>query len=430
MSTDVPAGDPAPHVLVVVENVALGIDIRVRKQVRDLLDAGYRVSVITRSAPENEEYRRLAGLRVHDYPSPAEPRGLLGYVREYGVSLAWATAHSLRVRLRGPVDVLQLCQPPDVYFPLARLLQLLGAAVVVDQRDLMPELLGKRVERSLPVVAAVLRWLERRTQRVAEETICVNDYLRDRLVGAGGRPERVTIVRNGPVLARVRAAVPDGSLRGGATHLCCWVGKMGRQDRLDLVVDVVDHVVHQMGVRDVRFVVLGDGECLEEARSAATGRGLDPWLSFPGWLPERDVFTHLATADVGIDASLQQEVSPVKVLEYMAFGVPFVSFDLVETAAIGAGAGVLVPPGDVAALARALVSLLGDPERRAALARTGRERVRDELAWEHQATRYLAVVDRARDRARDRGRRRRDARRPQPAPEATPSGAATGRRGA
>jgi glycosyltransferase involved in cell wall biosynthesis len=157
-----------------------------------------------------------------------------------------------------------------------------------------------------------------------------------------------------------------------------------------------------LGVRDVRVVVLGDGECLDEARRAASARGLDPWVSFPGWVPERDVFAHLATADVGIDASLQEEVSPVKVLEYMAFGVPFAAFDLAETRAIGADAGVLVTPGDVAALARAVVSLLEDPARRATLARAGRGRTRDHLAWEHQATTYVAVVNRARDRARER----------------------------
>ena len=388
------AGPAAPHVLLIVENVPLGIDIRVRKQVRDLLAAGYRVSVVTRSAPENDEYRRMPGLTVLEYPSPREPGSLLGYVREYALSLAWAVVQSGRARRRGRIDVLQVCQPPDVYFPLARLHKLLGAAVVVDQRDLMPELLATREERPGGAVAAVLRWLERRTQRVADETICVNDYLVERLIGAGARPDRVTIVRNGPVLARVESAVPDPSLKENHPIICCWTGKMGRQDRVDLVLEAVHHVVPELGVTDVGFVLLGDGECLTEARALSSRLGLDPWVSFPGWVPERTVFAHLATADLGIDASLQEEVSPVKVLEYMAFGVPFVSFSLRETRAIGAGAGAMVPAGDVAALARELVSLLGDPDRRAEMARVGRERVSGELAWEQQARRYLAVVDR------------------------------------
>jgi len=390
--------DPTPHVLIVVENLALGIDHRVRKQVPDLLAAGYRVTVITRAAPENHQYRRLEGMTVLEYPSPPEPDSLLGYVREYGVSFAWAAVHVARVRLRDRVDVLHLCQPPDMYFPLAWVVKILGAAVVVDQRDLMPELFATRQERLVRAVTMVLRRLERETQRVADETITVNDYLRERLVGAGADPDRVTIVRNGPVLARVATSRPDESLRAGRRLLCCWTGKMGRQDRVDLVVRAVHHVVHVLGVRDVRFVLLGDGECLNEARALATELELDPWVSLPGWVSESTVFTHLATADLGIDASLQEEVSPVKVLEYMAFGVPFVSFDLRETAAIGAGAGVFAPPGDVPALAGEIVSLLGDPGRRATLARTGRQRVGEELAWERQAQRYVEVVDRVSDR--------------------------------
>nr|WP_281371574.1 glycosyltransferase family 4 protein [Petropleomorpha daqingensis] len=378
----------------------MGIDIRVRKQVRDLLASCYRVSVITRAAPENEEYRRLPGLTVLEYPSPPEPGGLLGYLGEYAVSFAWAAVRSVAARLQGRIDVLQLCQPPDLYFPLAWLHKALGAAVVVDQRDLLPELFAERQQRQVGAVVAALRWCERRSQRVADETICVNEYLEQRLVAAGAR--RVTIVRNGPVLERVGRAVPDRSLRGQHTFLCCWAGKMGRQDRVDLVLRTIAHVVHDLGVKDVRFVLLGDGECLEESRALAAELGLDHWVSLPGWVGENEVFAHLATADVGADASLQEEVSPVKALEYMAFGVPFVAFDLRETRAIGAGASVLVEAGDTAALARELVALLEDPERRSALGRVGQERVRADLAWEHQATRYLAVIDRLAGRTADR----------------------------
>src|SRR4051794_39306374 len=255
----------------------------------------------------------MSRLTVLEYPSPPEPESLAGYLREYAVSFAWAAVHSLAARLRSRIDVLQLCQPPDVYFPLAWVHKLLGAAVVVDQRDLMPELLAMRHERPVRAVITVLRWLERRTQRVADETLCVNDHLEQRLVEAGARQDRVTIVRNGPVLARVRGAAPDESLRTERSFLCCWAGKMGRQDRLDLVLRTIDHVIHDLGVKDIRFALLGDSECLGDARALSSELGLDPWVSLPRWMPESEVFAHLATADLGIDASLQEEVSPVKV---------------------------------------------------------------------------------------------------------------------
>ena len=118
------------------------------------------------------------------------------------------------------------------------------------------------------------------------------------------------------------------------------------------------------------------------------------------------MFRYLATADLGLDASMQEEVSPVKVLEYMAFGVPFVSFDLPETAALVDGAAVLVPPMDVERFATEIAALLDDPARREQLGSFGRRRVVSELSWEAQAVTYLRVIDQANQESL-RGRRAR-----------------------
>jgi glycosyltransferase involved in cell wall biosynthesis len=107
------------------------------------------------------------------------------------------------------------------------------------------------------------------------------------------------------------------------------------------------------------------------------------------------VFSYFATADLGLDASLQVEVSPVKAMEYMAFGLPLVCFDLQETRRIAVDAASFVAPADIDALARTIVALLDDPDARSRLGRVGRERVRDELAWECQTPVYLDAVERA-----------------------------------
>ena len=388
----------AGHLLMVVENLPMGIDHRVRKQVNDLLASGYKVSVVTRRDPANARYRDLPGMTVLEYPPPREPRGKIGYVGEYGASFCWATVLSLAVRLRGRVDVVQFCQPPDIYFPLAWMLRGLGAKVVAEQRDLMPELFAARYDRAGPVTMSVLRWLERRTQRAAHHTLCTNETSRRRMIGAGAAPERVTIVGNGPVLSRVRAAAADPTLRGEHKFLCCWIGMMGRQDHVDLLLRAVAHIVHGLGRTDCGFAVVGDGECLEEARAQSARLGLQSWVEFPGWVPEAQVFKYLAGADLGLDTSLQSEISPVKLLEYMAFGLPFVAFDVGETRVMGRDASVLVPPGDVESYARQVVALLDDAARRSELGEIGCERLRSDLAWEQQSVAYLEVMQRLRPR--------------------------------
>ena len=128
--------------------------------------------------------------------------------------------------------------------------------------------------------------------------------------------------------------------------------------------------------------------------------GLDDWVAFTDWVAEDMLFRNLATADLGLDASLQEEVSPVKAIEYMAFGVPFVAFDLRETRAAAQDAAAYAPPGDVEGLARAINAMLDDATRRTEMGRAGRRRVEESLAWDRQASGYVQVIDGLRSRRR------------------------------
>jgi glycosyltransferase involved in cell wall biosynthesis len=381
------------RVLIIVENIPAAMDHRVMKQIDTLLDNGHDVCVITRKDPRNQPHRARHRLRFLEYPPPREPESLYGYLVEYGYSFLAASFLSVRALLSGRVDVVQFCQPPDMYFPLGWLFKRLGARVLIDQRDLLSELYTARYGEKQTRFHAVVRRLERWSHSGADQITCVNEYLRQRALAASGLPaDRVTVVRNGPVLARVTRAQADASLRRSRPHLCCWVGVMGRQDRLDLLLRSIDHLVHEIGRQDCEFAIIGDGETLAEAKALASGLRLDDWVHFTGWLPEDQVFRYLATADLGLDASLQVEVSPVKAMEYLAFGVPFVSFDLPETREISEGAAVYAEPGDVGAHARAIDRLLADATQRKALGTAGAARVRDDLAWENQARSYLKVV--------------------------------------
>lgn len=409
------SSDSRGHILIIVENIPMGLDHRVCKQVDDLLASGYKVSVVSSGHSANDPYRDLPDMTLLEYPAPQEPGGKAGYIREYGVSLGWITALSLVARLRGRVDVVQFCQPPDVYFPLAWTLRGLGAKIVADQRDLMPELFSAKFDQASPAIIAVLRWLERRTQRAAHHTLCTNESFRRRIIGAGAAPTRVTIVGNGPVLSRVDAAAADPALRGQHKFLCCWVGEMNRQDHADLMLSVIAHVVHDLGRTDCGFAVIGDGECLEDVRAQSARLGLDSWVDLPGRVSQDAVFSYLASADLGLDTSLQVEISPVKVLEYMAFGLPFVAFDVRETRVMGEGASALVPPGDVETFARQVVTLLDDAARREEMGEVGRERVRANLAWDRQSAIYLGIMRTLRSSGKARGRSVRPAPRRMPA---------------
>lgn len=385
------------HVAAMVQNVSLADDNRLCKQVVDLCAAGCRVTVITRRDPANEPWRHHRGLTLVEYRAPVDGDSTLGHLREYLASLTRQIPQLVRLHRRDRIDVLQLCQPPDLYFPVAAVARRLGVRVLLDQRDLMPETFAQRYAAAPAKAMKVLHWLERRTQAHVDATVTVNDYLRDRLIAAGGPADRIHVVRNGPVLGRLAQAhsstLPDRSrLRRGFPRVVTWAGKMGRQDRVDDVVRVAERVIHAWGRTDVGFMLIGNGECLDELRTMVDDLDLHENVWFPGWLSEVDLYRHLAAADVGIDASLQPEVTPVKAMEYLGVGLPLVAYDVQETRTLAAGAGVLVDPGDAEALARELVGLLDDQPARARLGEIGSEQVRLNLAWERQSEVYLQTV--------------------------------------
>jgi glycosyltransferase involved in cell wall biosynthesis len=83
-----------------------------------------------------------------------------------------------------------------------------------------------------------------------------------------------------------------------------------------------------------------------------------------------------------------------KTMEYMAFELPVLAFDLRETRVSAAAAGVYVTPNDVTEYGTALADLMDDPPRRARLGALGRARVEQHLAWSHQRRAYLEVYRR------------------------------------
>ena len=381
-----------PHILLVVENVALARDHRLQKQVSSLHDHGYRVTVICRSDPGND---RFPGARLRTYRPPADGASKLGFAREYGYSFAMAAWLVARVFATDRFDAVQVSGTPDIYFALAAPYRLLGRPLVLDQRDLSPELYALRYGRQEGAVYRALCWLERRSYRTANQVITVNASLREVARTRGGvPPDAVTVVGNGPVLARTRRRAPRPEFKHGKRFLCCWLGLMGPQDRLDLALRAIGHLVHDLGRADCHFAFVGDGEEKDHAERLAAELRISDWVSFPGWADQDQAFTYLSTADIGLEPNMEEIVSPVKGMEYMAFALPFVSFDLAETRALAGGAAAYAPPGDVRAFARLIDELLGDPARRAELGRAGRRLIEERLAWDRQEEAYLGVYQR------------------------------------
>ena len=405
---------PGTRVLIIVQNLPVPLDRRVWLECQALAAQGYQVSVICPKGPGDRRFQMLGGVAIYKYTPAPEAGGITGYLVEFVYSWLRTALLSLHVAYRRGFDIIQACNPPDTYWLLAWLWRARGVKFVFDQHDLNPELYLSRfgTPRSLPgrIQYRGLLWLERMTYRIADRVISTNESYKAIAVSRGRRNgDHVTVVRSGPDSSVMRPVYPDPKLRAGADHLLIYLGIMGPQDGVDTVLDVADELIRRRGRSALRVVLMGFGDCLDDLKRQCTDLGLDDHVVFTGRVGPKEIAQHLSAADVGLGPDRKSPLNDVstmnKTMEYMSFALPSVSFNLKETRVSGGDAAIYVEPGDLAAFADAVETLLDNPAQRVALGRAARDRVVSDLDWRTQAIAYVSVFDELSERIPDADRR-------------------------
>lgn len=386
------------RVLILVENLPSPFDRRVWQEACTLRGAGYQVSIICPTGPGCERrFEVIDGVHIYRYRLPFEAAGAAGYPLEYACALAQTFVLAWRVLLTRGFDVVHACNPPDLLFLVGGFFKLLGKKFLFDHHDLCPELYEAKFGRR-GLCYRLLLALERATFRLADVSIATNDSYRQLALTRGGMPaERVFVVRSGPSLARLKRTSPDERLKCGRRHLVGYVGVIGQQEGIDLLLRAVRHLVFELERRDIHFGLVGSGPLLERMQALAVELGVAEFVTFTGRVPDRELLAMLNTADVCVNPDAANDMNDKstmnKVLEYMALGKPVVQFDLTEGRWSAQSASLYARRNDPADFAAKIAELIDDPQRRAAMGAFGRRRVEAQLEWSHQVPRLLAAYD-------------------------------------
>ena len=389
-----------PHILIIVQNLPVPLDRRVWLECQALIAQGYDVSVICPKGPGDPRRQEIDGVRIYKYRPAPQAAGMLGYLWEFAYSWLRSALLSLVVWSDRRFDAVQACNPPDTYWLLGLLWKVRGVRFVFDQHDLNPELylsrFGEPTKRLGKLQLAGLRWLERCTYRTADRVISTNESYRRIAMERGGiDPANATVVRSGPDTSVMRPLLRTSA--PAQRHTLAYLGIMGPQDGVDGVLDLMEELVHKRGRTDVDALLMGFGDCLEDLKSRSHALGLDDVVSFTGRADAAMIARGLSDATIGLCPDLKTPLNDVstmnKTMEYMAYAVPSVSFDLVETRVSAGDTCLFVPSGDIEAFADAVETLLDDPERRVELARRARERVATVLDWRPQALAYVGLYN-------------------------------------
>lgn len=391
------AGKPR-RVLIVVENLPSPFDRRVWQEATTLYEAGFEVTIICPTGKGYEKKNEIIdGIHIFRYNLSVEADGPIGYVIEYSAALFWQFVLAWKVLLTRGFDVIHACNPPDNIFVIGGFFKLFGKKFIFDHHDINPELYEAKFGRRDFFYKLMLVW-ERWTFRVADVSIATNEsYKRIAIERGGMRPENVFVVRSGPDLGRLKIVPPEPSWKKDRDFLVAYVGVMGKQEGLDLLLEAIRYLVHDKMRKDIQFVLVGGGTELQEIKAMAGRLDIVDYVTFTGRVPDDELISVLNTADVCVNPdrynSMNDKSTMNKIMEYMALGKPIVQFDLSEGRFSAQEASLYAERNDPIDMAEKLIELLNDPEQRIKMGEFGRKRVEEELEWRHERPRLLAAYD-------------------------------------
>jgi len=387
------------RVLIIVQNLPVPFDRRVWQEAEALYAGGYEVSIICPKGRGFEKsYESINGIAIYRHPLPFEASGAAGYLLEYGWSLAWEFVFSLRICFLHRFDVIHACNPPDLIFLIGGFFKLFfGTKFVFDHHDINPELYEAKTGRR-GFFYKLLLLCERLTFRLADISIATNNSYRQIAITRGKMPsERVFVVRSGPNPDRIKIIAPVPSWKNGRRYMVGYVGVMGRQEGIDLLLEAVCHIIHDVKREDIQFVLVGGGTELAAMQALAAAKNIAEFVTFTGRVSDDILLEVLNTADVCVNPdrvnAMNDKSTMNKIMEYMCVGKPIVQFDMTEGRVSAGAASLYARADDTTDFAAKIMELLDNPDMRLQMGRFGRGRVENALAWKYEAPKLLAAYD-------------------------------------
>jgi glycosyltransferase involved in cell wall biosynthesis len=235
-----------------------------------------------------------------------------------------------------------------------------------------------------------LRGARDRALRRVDHLVCPSSYLASLAVSWGVPAERVTVIPNAaPPLPELPTRDEARAELGVSGPTLAFAGRVTKQKSLGIALDALGRV------RDVELVIAGDGPDLEAVRGEVSRRGLDGRVRFLGPLGREGVLTLFRAADASLLTS-SWENFPHTVVEALAVGTPVVATAVggVPEVVRDGENGLLVPAGDVDALAAAIRRVVEDGALRARLAVAAAPSVA-ELSPDRLYTRLESILESA-----------------------------------
>jgi glycosyltransferase involved in cell wall biosynthesis len=370
-------------------------ETRVQREAEALARSGTRVDVIClrgEGEPARERYR---GVEIHRVPVRRVRADLGHQLMSYAHFLLLAAVRLTRLHLQHPYRTVQVHNLPDFLVFCALVPKLLGARIILDLHDLMPEFFAGRFGASpRGLLPTLIRWQERLACGFADHVITVSEHWRRTLIQRGVPERKCSVVMN-VADERIFTRAPDTPRPAGESFRLIYHGAISYRHGLDLAIRAVGLLRDE--IPEIHLTIIGRGDELPALMELRRELDLEERVELGvDFVPIEDLPAILSSADLGLapyrNDVFTDGIVPTKLMEYAVLGVPSVAARTTAIESYFSGAGVMLfEPGDVADLVRCLRELHRDPERRAALARETNNFTR-EHSWDTVGASYVDLV--------------------------------------
>ncbi len=352
------------------------------KEVRTLLDAGYRITLIA----QHDKTETIDGIKI----IPLLPTGSK-IQRFYFLA---KKAYSLA--LVEQADLYHF-HDPELLPWMASLKKKTGAKVIYDAHEDVPEDLKFRSWLPWlvrPVVSKVYDWYEKSVSKKFDYVITVNPTIENKFRKKG--VSNIGIVSNYPILEKIKGAEgvvhPEMFAKKDKPRLI-YVGSLSVEYGMREMIAAMGHLAGK-----VEFVMVGnfEDEKLEAEVKAKNIKG----LVFTGKVPYLQVFSYLKSADVAImcfsmlpNNYFNTGIGSNKLFEYMAVGLPVIAsgFPNLKKIVEGNGCGICVDSSKAEEISEAVIYLLSNKDVANKMGENGKKVVYERYNWENEGKKLLAI---------------------------------------
>lgn len=254
-------------------------------------------------------------------------------------------------------------------------------------------------------ISGLLRWracqLLRYNLNAAERIVCVSESAKAHLMATWKvKADKIVVLPNGVDTKRFRPYPEEQSqvrakLGVDSNPLVVFVGSFFEWHDIATLLNAFAQVLG--AYPSARLVLVGDGRQRQAMMQRVVDLGIDHAVNFTGFIPHDAVPRLVSAADIAIAPypAMKQDLwlSPLKLFEYMASGTAIVASKVGQVAQVleDERNGLLVPPGDTAAMASALKRLIDDTGLRLQLSKQARNDAVQKYSWENYISRLECV---------------------------------------